>query len=115
MCFIFAERHPLPFGDSVMCTISKNLFLLMATVVFLTGCSTQSETGQLLGLKLGGQMEISVLEDSALNTATAAPPRTDNQAMLKVSGQPSLQHLRDSNHEKTREDDIPSTSWNTRF
>ena len=116
MCFSFAERHPLPFGDSVMCTIRKNLLLSMATiVVFLTGCSTQSQTGQLLGLKLGGQMEVSVLENSTLNTATAAPSKTDNQAMLKVSGQPSLQHLPDGNYEELREEDIPPTSWDTRF
>ena len=99
-----------------MCTTWKNLFLFTtAIVVLLSGCSTQSQTGKLLGLKLGGQVEVSVLEDSALNTATAAPPETDNQAMLKVSGQPPLQHLRDGNHEESREEDITSASWDTRF
>ena len=109
---------PIPFGDSRMFR-KKILWYITGLFVLCSvqlGCSTHAQTGQGFGLKISGGMEVGVLKDSTLSTASSASSKTDNEAMVTVSKHPSaLSHKRVESPDKSREEDVTSTSWETRF
>lgn len=103
-----------------MNSIRKNVLVMLGLVIgmlaclLLSGCANQAQTGKGLNLKLGGHMELGLLENSTLNSATASSADTDNSAMNNVASQPSaLSHVRDQGNEDRQGDS--TSSWNTRF